>query len=173
MTPRLAESESGFRTHGYSISAARAAGSSVRLTRRKRGTGTPASARQRRIACLSRAVLTAGIELALRPSRWLMVAATTVVRSSTGTTASIGRRCAKRAIVSALARGSAKSSVMRESGARGSKVLGRSEAHTSSTPIRVAASTKASVRYVVVGRSNSKRLADDDTDVNPSRRGVG
>jgi len=29
------------------------------------------------------------------------------------------------------------------------------------------------VRYVVVGRSSSNRLADDDTGVNPSRRGGG
>src|SRR5262249_20620286 len=116
---------------------------------------------------------TAGSEFALSPSRSLMAAATTVVRSSTPTTASSGRRRANVAIVSALAPGSAKSSVTRESGARGSNVLGRSEAHTSSTPSLPAAATKASVRYVVVGRRSSRRPADGDTDVTPSRRGVG
>src|SRR5439155_1642339 len=79
ITPRLAESESGLRTHGYPTASAPAAGSSDSRTSRKRGTGRPASARQRRIACLSRAALTAGSELALRPRRWPMAAATTVV----------------------------------------------------------------------------------------------
>src|SRR5262245_52725858 len=96
-----------------------------------------------------------------------MAAATTVVRSSTGTTASIGRRAANRAIVSALASGSPKSSVTSESGASASKALGRSEAQTSSTPSLAAASTNASVRYVVVGRSSSNRFADDGTTSAP------
>src|SRR5207245_11606781 len=41
-----------------------------------------------------------------------------------------------------------------------------------STPSLVAASTKASVRYVVVGRRSSNRLAGG-TGVSPPRRGVG
>src|SRR5439155_2362234 len=169
ITPRLAESASGLRTHGNSTRSARAAGSLARPTSPKRGTGTPAAARQRRIACLSRAVATAGREFALRPRRWLMAAAATVVRSSTGTTASIGRRAAKRAIVSALPSGSAKSSVTSASGARCSSVLARSEAHTSSTPSLAAASTNASVRYVVVGRRSSNRAPDARTGVSRPR----
>src|SRR5262245_19486516 len=137
----------------------------------KRGTGTPASARQRRIACLSRAVLTAGSELALSPRRWLIAAATTVVWSSTGTTASIGRRRAKSATVAAHACGSAKSSVSSESGESASNVLGRSESQTSPTPSLPAASTNASVRYVVVGRRSSNR--PDDTGVSLPRRRAG
>src|SRR5262249_28325967 len=173
MTPRLAESASGLRTHGYATSPARIAGSSARLTSLNGGTGTPAAARHRRIACLSRAVLTAGRELALSPSRWLTAAATTVVRSSTGTTASSGRRCAKRAIVSALPAGSVKSRGGRGAGGRASEGLRPSRGQTSSTPSLVAASTKASVRYVVVGSSSNKRPADDDTDVSSPRRSAG
>ena len=165
ITPRLAESMRGLRTHGYSTCSAMARGSWLKSTRRKRGTGTDASARHRRIACLSRAVVTAGRGFVLSPSRALMAAATTVVRSSTATTASIGRRRASRAIASALADASLKSSVTRLSGACSCSVLGRSEAHTSSTPIRVAAATNASVRYVVVGSRSSNRLAEVGTDV--------
>src|SRR5436309_9763764 len=165
ITPRLAESMSGLRTHGYSIPSASAAGSSASLTSRKRGTGTPVLARHRRIVCLSRAARAADREFVFRPSRSLMAAATTVVMSSTATTASIGRLRANRATVSELATGSLKSRVTRPPGASSCRVLGRSEAHTSSTPSFDAALTKASVRYVVVGRRSSNRLVEVGTGV--------
>src|SRR2546425_5429624 len=165
ITPRLAESVSGLSTHGYSTASACSAGSSASSTSRKRGTGTPALARDRRIVSLSRAAAAAGREFAFRPSRSLMAAATTLVRSSTATTASIGRRRANRAIVSALAPGSLKSRVTSDSGTSSCRVLGRSEAHTRSTPSFDAASTKASVRYVVVGRRSSNRLGEVGTGV--------
>src|SRR3989442_272670 len=164
-TRRLAESISGLRTHESSIPSASAAGSSASLTSRKRGTGTPALARHRRIVCLSRAALAADREFVFRPSRSVMAAATTVVRSSTATTASIGRLRANRATVSELATGSLKSRVTRPPGASSCRVLGRSEAHTSSTPSFDAALTKASVRYVVVGRRSSNRLVEVGTGV--------
>ena len=76
---------------------------------------------------------------------------------------------ANRAIVSALPSGSPKSRVTSESGVSDSSVLGRSEAQTSSTPSLVAASMNASVRYVVVGRRSSNRLAEVGTDLLPAR----
>src|SRR5262245_24907824 len=85
----------------------------------------------------------------------------------------MGRERANRSIFSALPSGSAKSSVTSEFGLSSSSVLGRSEAHTSSTPSRVAASMNASVRYVVVGRRSSNRLTDVGTDLSRPRAGVG
>src|SRR5213083_392712 len=45
ITPRLAESESGFSTHGNATPRAARNGSSLSAMRRKRGTRTPAAAR--------------------------------------------------------------------------------------------------------------------------------
>src|SRR5438132_323008 len=140
------ESARGFSTNGYATSRATRVGSSVRATRRKRGAGTPAALSRRRISSLFLAAEAAATALDRRPRRAAMAAATTVVRSSTATTASIGRRPAKRATVSAAPAGSAKSRVSRLSGARSSSVLGRSEAQIRSTPSLVAASTNACVR---------------------------
>src|SRR2546427_5311590 len=159
-TPRPAEGARAFSTHGYPASRATRAGSAESGTRRNRGAGTPAAPSRRRISCLLRAAVAAATGLDRRPRRAATAAATTVVRSSTATTASIGRRRAKRARVSAAPSGSAKSTVIRWSGARSSRVLGRSEAQTRSTPSLVAASTKACVRYVVVGRSNRSRAME-------------
>src|SRR5438093_11664920 len=157
ITPRLAESARGFSTHGYATSRATRVGSSVRATRRKRGAGTPAAWSRRRISSLFLAAEAAATGFARRPRRPATAAATTVVRASTATTASIGRRPAKRATVYAAPAGSAKSRVIRFPGALASRVLGRSEAQTRSTPSLVAASTNACVRYVVVGRSKRSR----------------
>ena len=86
-----------------------------------------------------------------------MAAPTTVVRSSTGTTASTGWRRANSATAFAALAGSPKSSVRRLSGSADSRTFGRSEATTSSTSSFDAAATKSSVRYVVVGIRRSRR----------------
>ncbi len=92
-----------------------------------------------------------------------MAAPTTVVRSSTGTTASTGWRRANSATAFAALAGSPKSSVRRLSGSADSRTFGRSEATTSSTSSFAAAATKSSVRYVVVGIRRSRRSMRDPT----------
>src|SRR4029453_13391427 len=69
MTPRLADSASGFSTHGNATPRAARNGSSLRAMRRNRGIGTPAAARHWRIWYLSRAAATAATALARSPSR--------------------------------------------------------------------------------------------------------
>src|SRR5262249_5758343 len=86
-----------------------------------------------------------------------MAAAAAAVTSSTPTTAASGRALVHDATRAAASPGSPKSSVRRLSGASASIVLGFSEAQTRSTPSVRAASMKSSVRYVRVGRSNSRR----------------
>ncbi len=77
------------------------------------GDGTPAAASSSRITCLSRVACAAASGFTRRPSASPTAEATTVVASSTGTTASIGRRAAYRRISRAAAAGSAKGSVSR------------------------------------------------------------
>ena len=91
MTPRLAESTSGLSTHGKRARAATACGSSVMEKTAKPGWRTPPRASASRMACLFRVALTAESALARSPSAWPMAAPTTVVASSTGTTAATGR----------------------------------------------------------------------------------
>ena len=86
----LPASTVGFRTHGYGAPAAASSGSSAASKRVNRGDRTPARANAWRIRCLLRVAVTASTELDRSPSRSAMAAPTTVVRSSTGTTASIG-----------------------------------------------------------------------------------
>ena len=123
----------------------------------KRGDRTPARANASRIRRLFRVIETASSELDRRPRRSAIAAPTTVVRSSTGTTASTGCRRANSATVRAAFRGSPKSSVSRLSGSAASRTFGRSEATTSSTSSFAAAATKSSVLYVVVGMRRSRR----------------
>ena len=136
----------GLRTQGYVARSAAASGSSATLRRVNRGDRTPARANASRIRCLFRVVETASTELDRRPSRSAMAAPTTVVRSSTGTTASTGWRRANSATDRAALTGSAKSSVRRLSGSAASSTFGRSEATTISTSSFAAAATKSSVR---------------------------
>src|SRR5713226_2131159 len=157
MTPRLAESASGLRTQGNPTPRAARNGSSLSAMRRKRGTGRPDAARHWRISYLLRAAATAATGLVRSPSRSAIAAAAVAVWSSTPTTASSGRRRLQSAAWRAAESGSAKSSVSSESGARSSSVLGRSDAQTRSTPRPGAAATKASVRYVRVGRRRRSR----------------
>ena len=157
ITPRLPARIVGLSTHGYVTRSAAASGSSETSRSVKRGDRTPARAKASRIRCLLRVVETASRELDRRPRRSAMAAPTTVVRSSTGTTASTGWRRANSATVLAALIGSPKSSVRRLSGSADSRTFGRSDATTSSTSSFAAAATKSSVRYVVVGIRRSRR----------------
>ena len=88
ITPRLAESPTGFTTQGKPT----AESASGPDTSAKRGCDTSARPSAWRIACLSRVALTAAGGLCGKPSRSPQAAATSTPWSSTATTASSGAR---------------------------------------------------------------------------------
>ncbi len=146
ITPRLADSTSGLSTQGYRTRRAASRGSTSTRNEVKDGAGTPARASCSRMQSLSRVAATAATGLARSPSARPIAAPATVVRSSTGTTASSGRRAAYARISATAAARSSNGKVRRESGNSPDITFGRSEATTRSTSSRAAASMKSSVR---------------------------
>ena len=125
---------------------AAACGFSSTVTVVNGGEGTPARASRPRITSLLRVAWAAASGFTRRPRASPIAEATTVVASSTGTTASSGRRAAYPLISRAAAAGSPNGRVSRWSGNSPAITFGRSEAITRSTSSVCAASTKSSVR---------------------------
>src|SRR6266581_6313389 len=157
ITPRLAESMRGLTTHGNAVRRASTTGSSSKERRAYGGTGTPSPRSSVRIRYLSRAAAVDLTALCGSPSAFDRTAASTVVASSTPTTASIGRVATNSTTWRAAWSGCSKSSDRKRPGCACWKTWARSEATTTSTPSFRAAPRKAAVRYVVVGRSRSSR----------------
>ena len=145
ITPRLAARNVGFKTQGNRTLFDAASGSSPRSKTRYAGDGTAASARSPRIVALCRAAIAACTGLCASPSAREITAATTVVSSSTPTTAANGFLPANSTARRADADGSRKSSVSSPSGFSPSSVLALSDATVTSTPSPRAAARKSGV----------------------------